>query len=116
MAGRPKIEIDKQKFEDLCALQCTLLEIADQFDVSEDTIERWCKRTYGKTFREVFERKRSGGKISLRRAQFQLAQKNAVMAIWLGKQMLGQQDSIQIDMSDNDQVMEFINGMRNDKA
>ena len=30
--------------------------------------------------------------ISLRRSQFKLAEKNATMAIWLGKQYLGQRN------------------------
>ena len=68
------------------------MEIAGFFDCSHDTLERWCKREYGVCFNEVFDRKRVGGKISLRRAQFQIAQKNAVMAIWLGKQYLDQKD------------------------
>lgn len=36
------------------------------------------------------------GKISLRRAQFKLAKKSANMAIWLGKQWLGQQDKVKV--------------------
>lgn len=37
------------------------------------------------------------GKISLRRAQFRLAEKNANMAIWLGKQYLRQTDTIDLE-------------------
>lgn len=96
--GRPKKEIDQDQFEKLCALQCPLDEVADFFDCSQDTVENWCKRTYqdddGKpmTFSKVFAIKRGKGKISLRRAQFELAKKNAAMAIFLGKQYLGQSD------------------------
>lgn len=90
--GRPRKDIDKDAFEKLCAMQCTQDEIAGFFAVSSDTIERWCKREYKRYFTDVFAEKRAGGKVSLRRAQFQLAQKNAAMAIWLGKQYLGQKD------------------------
>lgn len=96
---RPRINIDKQAFESLCALQCTLEEIAGFFSCSPDTIERWCNRTYldeeGKPlcFAEVFKQKRTIGRISLRRAQNRLAMRNATMAIWLGKQWLGQTDT-----------------------
>lgn len=90
--GRPQKNIDKTQFESLCGLQCTLDEMCGWFDCCSDTIESWCKRTYGKGFSEVFKEKRGKGKISLRRAQFRLAQKNANMAIWLGKQYLGQKD------------------------
>lgn len=91
-AGRPRIEVDKKQFENLCALQCTREEIAGFFNCSEDTIERWCGREYGENFAVVFAKKRVGGKISLRRSQFRLAEKSAAMAIWLGKQYLGQHD------------------------
>lgn len=97
--GRPRIEINKKEFEKLCALQCTLEEMAGFLDCSEDTIERWCKREYKKGFAEVFRIKRGAGKISLRRSQFQLAAKNPTMAIWLGKQYLGQRDKYDINTS-----------------
>ena len=48
--GRPTIKIDKDNFEKLCGLQCTLVEIAGFFNCSEDTIQRWCRRTYKMTF------------------------------------------------------------------
>lgn len=102
--GRPHKEIDKKQFESLCGIQCTLEEVCDFFDVTDKTLNAWCKRTYGKTFSEVFRKKRGIGKISLRRAQFQLAQKNAAMAIWLGRQYLGQTDHPQdaVDTEDTD--------------
>lgn len=102
--ARPRVEVDRKQFENLCALQCTLEEIASVFDCSGDTIERWCRREYGQSFAEVFAIKRGGGKIALRRAQFQLAQKNAAMAIWLGRQYLGQTEHPQdaVDTEDTD--------------
>ena len=91
-AGRPKKEIDKTNFEKLCGLLCTLDEIAGFFNCSPDTIERWCKREYKANFAEVFKRYSAAGKISLRRYQFKLAEKSAAMAIFLGKNYLGQSD------------------------
>ena len=79
--ARPKKEIDKNQFENLCALQCTKEEMCGFFDISEKTLDSWCKRTYGQGFSLVFNQKRGRGKISLRRAQFRLAEKNANMAI-----------------------------------
>ena len=90
--GRPAIEIDPKKFKSLCEIQCTAEEIAAVMGCSHDTLERWCKREYKKTFREVFNELRCGGKASLRRKQWALAGKNAAVAIWLGKQYLGQKD------------------------
>ena len=87
--------IKKEEFEKLCSLQCTLLEICDFFDVEDDTLNSWCKKTYGTTFSEVFKIKRGKGQISLRRMQWKLAEKNPTMAIFLGKQYLGQVDKVE---------------------
>lgn len=92
--GRPPTPIDQHQFESLCGLQCTEEEICGWFGISVDTLERWCKDTYKKTFAEVFQEKRGAGKISLRRSQWRLAEKSAAMAIFLGKQYLGQKDAI----------------------
>ena len=91
---RKKKEIDKKIFEKLGGLQCTLEEIAGVFDCSADTIERWCKREYGETFAETYKKHSAKGKMSLRRIQFKLAEKSAAMAIFLGKNYLGQKDNI----------------------
>lgn len=98
--GRPKKNIDEKQFESLCGLQCTLEEICGWFGVCSDTLESWCKRTYKMNFSEVFKQKRSVGKISLRRSQWRLAEKNANMAIWLGKQYLGQKDQVETTIAE----------------
>lgn len=100
--ARPHKKIDQKQFENLCSLQCTLEEICGWFDCCTDTLEAWCKRTYKMGFSEVFRQKRGLGKISLRRHQWRLAEKNANMAIWLGKQYLGQSDmGLNLKSSDN---------------
>ena len=102
--ARPRKEIDQKQFENLCGLQCTLEEICGWFDVTDKTLDGWCKRTYHASFSEVFKQKRGAGKISLRRSQWRLAEKNASMAIWLGKQYLEQRDEPEesIDVEDTD--------------
>lgn len=90
--ARPRKEIDQKQFESLCGLQCTHDEICGWFDITPKTLEAWCKRTYGSSFSKVFAEKKGNGKISLRRMQWKLAAKSASMAIWLGKQHLGQKD------------------------
>ena len=91
--GRPKKEINQDKFEQMCALQMTGEDIAFFFDCDADTVNSWCKRTYKKTFSEVFKQKRMLGKLSHRAAQFAMAKNNPTMSIWLGKQYFGQSDS-----------------------
>lgn len=90
--ARPKKEIDEKEFEKLCSLQCTKEEICAWLHITDKTLDRWCKEKYNSSFSEIFKIKRGLGKISLRRYQFQLAQKNAAMAIWLGKQYLDQRE------------------------
>lgn len=92
--GRPLIDFDKSQFEKLCSYQCTEVEIANFFKCDVDTINNWCKRTYGLTFSDTYKIYSVNGKISLRRWQFKQAEKNAGMAIFLGKQYLGQKDNI----------------------
>lgn len=116
--ARPRIEIDKEQFKKLCAIQCTLDEIASWFKCSEDTIERWCKREFNMSFAESFKMFSADGKISLRRTQFRMAETNVSMAIWLGKQILGQKDQqeVAVAASSVDETVkrmnEYFNGIK----
>ena len=101
--ARPRINIEKDQFEKLCSIQCTLDEISGFFNCSEDTIERWCVREYGEGFAEIYAKKRGLGKVSLRRSQFRMAETNPTMAIWLGKQYLGQTDRQEVAISNTDE-------------
>ena len=104
--GRPKKEIDQNEFEKLCVLQCTKADIANWFECCEDTIENWCKKTYGETFSAVFAQKREKGKVSLRRLQWKSAEAgNVTMQIFLGKQYLGQKDQSGIEVTENNDKM-----------
>lgn len=97
--GRPRIKIDKEEFEKLCSIQCTEEEIAGWYKCSVDTIELFCKRTYKMTFTEIYKTLSAKGKMSLRRSQFRIAETNPTMAIWLGKQYLGQKDRTDVELS-----------------
>lgn len=94
--GRPPKKISQQQFEALCAIQCTIEEICAVLDVDDKTLTKWCKSTYKKSFSEIFAIKRQNGKASLRRMQWKLAEKNPSMAIFLGKNILGQRDNIEV--------------------
>ena len=112
MSGRPKKEIDKKDFESLLAIQCTLREVAAFFDAklsgcSEDTVQRWCKKTYGENFAAVAAKKYAVGRIGLRRIQFRLAEKSAAMAIFLGKNLLGQSDKDDWQRRQDEKVLEL---------
>lgn len=112
--GRPKIIIDQDQFENLCKMQCTELEICAWFRCSDETLNTWCKKTYKKTFCECFATFREGGKISLRRSQWRLAETNPSMAIFLGKNYLNQCDDPRKyakDETTEDKIDRFIDAL-----
>lgn len=112
--GRPRKEIDKDTFEKLCGLFCTEEEIAAVFKCDVRTIERWCQRTYKKTFVDVYKKYTENGRASLRRLQFLAAQKGSVpMLIFLGKNYLGQSDvGLKIDNKADGKLAELIDGLK----
>ena len=94
--GRPKIEFDLEEVEKLGRLQCTYSEVAAFFNCSTETVERRMKDT--PAFSAAFIKGLEGGRISLRRAQWQSALGgNITMQIWLGKQYLGQRDKSDLE-------------------
>lgn len=114
--GRPPIPIDQKQFEKLCELQCTEEEIAGWFECTIDTINNWCKRTFGCTFLEVYKQKATRGKIALRRMQLKHAEKNASMAIFLGKNWLGQSDKIEQTIMEVEDLSPLAEMLRDDVA
>ena len=88
-AGRPKKEIGYTTVEKLANIQCTQEEIASFLGISSRTLLR------DEKFKELFTKGRENGKMSLRRIQWKHAEKSVPMAIWLGKQYLGQKDVIE---------------------
>lgn len=118
VSGRPKKEINKKQFEEMCKVQCTQNEICAILGVGLDKLLSWCQETYNETFSSVYKKYSENGKMSLRRYQMRLAQTNASMAIWLGKNMLGQKDNIDVGISSNedDDLTKAIKGaFKNDK-
>lgn len=85
------LPIDGELVEKFASIGCKTKEIADYFNCSEDTIQR--------RFAAELTKGRSELRMSLRQWQLKSAQAgNVVMLIWLGKQMLGQQDVSRIDL------------------
>jgi len=106
-------KIDKKQFEQLCQMQCTEKEIMAWFDVCKDTLISWCKNQYGVDFSTIYDQKKQGGRIALRRYQLQQAEKNPTMAIWLGKQYLGQKDVIEENHNINNGILDELIGAIN---
>lgn len=98
--GRPLKEINWEQFEQLCALQCTQSEIASFLKINPETLSIRVKSHYGEGYPDAYKKYSEVGKCSLRRYQFVLSKKNATMAIWLGKQWLGQRDTSKEEIKD----------------
>ena len=108
LGGRPsKLPlINKEHFEGMCRIQCTKDEICGILDIDEGTLTKWCKETYNLGFSDIYKKKSSTGKMSLRRQQFKSAENgNVTMQIWLGKQYLGQTDKIEQKQEDKLDVL-----------
>lgn len=89
--ARPKKKIDYDLAERLARIHCTNEEIASCLGISKsywyDLIKRDAKLS------DTIEKARDEGRASLRRLQWQNAtQGNVTMQIWLGKQILSQND------------------------
>ena len=105
--GRPKIKINYDSVEKLASIGCTQEEIADFLDCSVRTLLR------DKEFCQTYKKGMSHSKRSLRRMQFDKASKgNVTMLIWLGKQYLGQRDTVEVTderMNKIDTLIDSIN-------
>ena len=116
--ARPKKQINKEVFEELCGIQCTLNEIASVFKCHIDTIDRFCKEEYDEGFSNVYKKYSEGGKTSLRRAQWKkgVNDHHVGMLIWLGKQYLGQTDKVHnVDEGTSNALNEIVNAIQGGK-
>lgn len=92
--GKPRKRIDQLIDHDevrrLAAFGATMIEIANFYGVSTDSIKR--------SFRDDIEKGHQDMKFSLRRKQLDSALNGSnTMLVWLGKQMLGQADKQEVD-------------------
>jgi hypothetical protein len=87
--GRPEKVINLEHFKSLCALQCTLKDIAGQFECSEDKIQMWCKERFGKVFSEVRDIYASNGIVSVRAQLFKRMKESDTILKHLSENLLG---------------------------
>ena len=97
MARPTKYNIKGEEVQKLSKFGMTNVEIADFFGCDESLIR--------KSYSEYLTKGRAEMKLRLRQLQWKSAEKgNAVMLIWLGKQMLGQSD---IPVGEDSQPLEW---------
>ena len=93
MARPKKYNINTEQVKKLAILGCTNKEIGDFFGCSADLIE--------KSYSEFLTKGRAEQKLRLRQLQWKSAEKgNVAMLIFLGKNLLGQQDKLEENQLD----------------
>ena|SRR5271170_1728201 len=105
--GRPKVKMGLEEVENLSRLNCTMEELAAYFRVDVRTVQLRAQRE--PAFRAAIERGQALGRLSVRRQQTRLMdQGNPTISIWLGKQLLGQRDRLEaeVTMKDGDMTLE----------
>lgn len=91
--GRPRLILTEEGLrmvESMASIGCTIEEICAAMDVGRATLTSTANRD---VFRNAYERGREAQKTSIRKAQAEIMKKgSAQMAIFLGKNVLGQSD------------------------
>lgn len=97
--GRPrKLTADEatiNQITGMAAIFCTKSEVCAVLRVSRPTLDRFFADN--PEVLAAYEDGFGAGQMSLRRKQFKLADKNAAMAIFLGKNYLGQSDKLDLN-------------------
>ena len=92
MARPKKYDIDTEQVEKLASFGCTNIEIGSFFGCSPDLLE--------KSYSEFLTKGKDKGKIRLRQLQWKAAEAGShTMLVWLGKQVLGQTDKQEVEVT-----------------
>jgi hypothetical protein len=103
---QPLTDEDYQKLVAMIRIQCTRDEICEVFGLSDTTLNRRLKERGHENFEALYKKHQGEGKASLRRMQWKAAEGgNPTMLVWLGKQVLGQSDKQEMDLSSKDGTM-----------
>ena len=108
--GRPKLKLNATGMTVITALaqvMCTDEEIAACLDTTVETLH---SKLNLPIFSECIKKGAREGKASLRRNQFRLAKSNPAMAIFLGKQYLGQKDHPEEESEDGNVNVQILFG------
>lgn len=111
-----EIAINRKMFEKLAEAGATYSSFKDVY--GENTLEKFCKLTYGLDAQTSIRQFAQKGKDKLKLAQYETAveKRNAVMLIWMGKQMLGQSDDPaknKIEQERNQTIRDVIDAVKN---
>lgn len=87
-------------FERLSGLMMTLDEIAGVMRISRSRLSQCVHEAYDMSADEALQMFASDGRMAIRKAQMD-SRNNPVMAIWLGKQHLGQKDRVEQEVAES---------------
>lgn len=89
--GPEPTRINWDEFDKLVSYQCTQIEIAHFFGICVETLENICLRDRGEKLSDIWAKRKSLGKVRLRKAQFDIVERMgpgaATMAIYLDKKI-----------------------------
>lgn len=114
--GRPLLVLNQAGIDLVQALgrlQCTNEEIASCLGTTDTTLLNAQNK---KVFLGALEKGKAEGRMSLRRIQMKLAETSATMAIFLGKQILGQRENVEPQrlVLENDNVKAVLTELKKD--
>lgn len=114
--GRPLLVLNQAGIELIQALgrlQCTNEEIASCLGTTDTTLLNAQNK---EVFLGALEKGKAEGRMSLRRIQMKLAETSATMAIFLGKQILGQRENVEPQrlVIENDNVKAVLTELKKD--
>lgn len=114
--GRPLLVLNQAGIELVQALgrlQCTNEEIASCLGTTDTTLLNAQNK---EVFLGALEKGKAEGRMSLRRIQMKLAETSATMAIFLGKQILGQRENVEPQrlVIENDNVKAVLSELKKD--
>ena len=114
--GRPLLVLNQAGIDLVQALgriQCTNEEIASCLGTTDTTLLNAQNK---EVFLGALEKGKAEGRMSLRRIQMKLAETSATMAIFLGKQILGQRENVEPQrlVIENDNVKAVLTELKKD--
>ena len=114
--GRPLLVLNQAGLDLVQALgrlQCTNEEIASCLGTTDTTLLNAQNK---EVFLGALEKGKAEGRMSLRRIQMKLAETSATMAIFLGKQILGQRENVEPQrlVIENDNVKAVLTELKKD--
>jgi hypothetical protein len=95
--GSVRKKIDWNEVGEYLKAQCSGVEIASMLGIHENTLYNHCKEDLQMDFVAFSQQKKSEGKQSLKKKQYDVAMSgDKTMLVWLGKQLLEQTDTQKI--------------------